>query len=57
MGSDSHLQALGCVVVVLDAVVGCSPTGDVQHTDLQLIQGLVRLPDVSNQVPDALIAV
>lgn len=44
------------VVVVLDPVVGRRTSGDVQHADLQLVQGLVGQPQVSNQVPNALVA-
>lgn len=52
-----HLQVVSGVVVVFEPVVGGGPRGDVQHSDLQLVQRLIGQRQVSDQLPDAVITV
>ncbi|TNN85415.1 hypothetical protein EYF80_004437 [Liparis tanakae] len=46
---------LSGVVVVFQPVVGSSACGDVQYSDLQLVQRLIGHPQVPDQMPNALI--
>lgn len=50
-----YLQAMSSVVIVLEPVIGCSPSRDIQHSNFQLIQCLVGQPQVPDQMPNALI--
>lgn len=51
-----YLQLLGGIVVVFEPVVGSSASGDVQHSDFQLVQRLIGHTQVPDQMPNALIA-
>lgn len=50
-----YLQSMSRVVVIFEPVIGSSTSGYVQHSDFQLVQCLIRQPQVPNQMPNALI--
>lgn len=39
-----YLQAISSVIKVFESVVGGSPSGDVQHSDSQLVQCFIGQP-------------